>query len=83
MKDFIVQHPLTDRSVYGIGEDGSKTQIGTITCVTPEDWVMYWSDAKWKFVPCVEGIPASDSGTMQDCEQFVYGLFNGARSEAA
>ena len=81
-KDFIVQHPLTERSVYGLNTDGSKTQIGTITCVTPEDWVMYWSDARWRFVACVEGIPSSDSGSMEECEKFVYDWFTQASESA-
>ncbi len=77
MKDFIVTHPLTDRAVYSWQEDGTKVQIGTITCVTPMDWVMYSSDARWRFISRVEGIPSSKAGAMREAEEFVYGLFAG------
>lgn len=71
MKDFIVNQPLQDRPVYGIGFNDEKTLIGHITCVTPEDWVMYWSDAKWRFIACLEGVPSSPAGTMEQAEGFV------------
>ena len=74
MTDFIVNQPLQDRQVYGIEQNGSKVLIGHITCVTPEDWVMYFSDARWQCVSCVECFPSSESGTMRDCEECVYGL---------
>ncbi len=83
MKDFIVNQPLLDRSVYGINADDSKTQIGTITCVTPEEWVMYWSDAKWRFVSCIEGIPSSESGTMEQVEDFIRSLIEESQPVAA
>lgn len=83
MKDFVINQPLLDRSVYGIKEDDSRVLVGTITCVTPEEWVMYWSDAKWKFISRFEGIPSSDSGTMEQVEEFVMGLFAAQVKEAA
>jgi hypothetical protein len=83
MKDFIVSQPLLDRSVYGIQQDDSKVLIGTITCVTPADWVMYWSDAKWRFVSCVEGIPSSKTGSMEQVEDFVRSLIEESQPVAA
>lgn len=83
MKDFIVDQPLRARSVYGIEADGTKVQIGTISCVTPEDWVVYFSDARWRFVSCVEGVPSSPSGTFRECEEFVYGLVEQEEKAAA
>lgn len=75
--DIIVNHPLRARPVYGIHSGGGKTQIGTIACVTPEEWVMYFSDARWRFISCIEGVPSSTAGTMRECEEFVYGLVEG------
>ena len=75
MKNFVIDQPLLDRSVHGIKEDDTKVLIGTITCVTPEEWVMYWSDARWQFISCCEGIPSSESGTMEQVEGFVKALF--------
>lgn len=71
MKDFIVQRPLVDRPVYGIRNDNSKVQIGVITCVTPQEWVMYFSDARWQFVSCLEGVPSSTAGTIEEAENFI------------
>lgn len=75
MENLVIGYPV-DRPVYGITDDGDRVQIGTIACVTPREWVMYWSDAKWRFVSCYEGVPSSKPGTMEACEIFVFGLVN-------
>lgn len=74
MESVVISRPK-DRHVYGIQADDSKVLIGVITCVTPDEWLMYLSDARWKFISCCEGIPSSEAGTMEQVEGFVMALF--------
>lgn len=79
MENYIVTQPLTTRTVYGINEDNTKTAIGRIIPITPEEWVMYFSDATWKFVSDIDN--STCTGSWEEVNEYVGEWFKGINGQ--